>query len=86
MRAFAHTDIRKLNIAYTTWRLMATMTDRRKIRKLFRANRGSIVAIARELGVTSTSVSLWLSGRMKSARIAGACERFALALQNREGE
>lgn len=54
----------------------STLT-RVQIRRIFRANFGAASQIARELGVTATTISLWLSGRVKSARIEAAMRQRA---------
>ena len=40
--------------------------------------RGSKMVIARELGLSSTSVSRWLAGTSKSRRVEAACRAAAL--------
>lgn len=55
-----------------------------EIREILRRHEGSIGAVARELGITISSVSMWLYGRSKSSRVAAAAERRALALLEEE--
>lgn len=57
---------------------------RTEIRKVFRRHKGAVARLAEQLGVTHSAVSIWLSGRSKSARIAAAAERRALELLDAE--
>lgn len=63
---------------------MMTQTNptRAEIRKLFRANPGSVVAVARSLGITHVTVSLWLKGKTTSARVEEAARKKALELMD----
>jgi len=61
-----------------------TSFSRPQIRDLFRKHPGTVTELARELGITHPSVSLWLKGRGVSARIAEAAQRKALELSNKE--
>lgn len=56
---------------------------RAEIRKLFRANPGSVVDVARRLGITHVTVSLWLRGKTTSARVEQAAREKALELIER---
>ncbi len=55
-----------------------------QVRDVLRRHKGSVVAIARHLNITHVTVSLWLAGKVTSARVATAAE--ALALQLLDGE
>jgi predicted transcriptional regulator len=57
---------------------------RTEIRAVFNRNPGSKTKLAKSLGVSLTAVTLWLGGKMTSARIAAAA--LALALELVAGE
>lgn len=57
--------------------------SRKDLRKVFTRNRGEIVRLARELDVNACSVSLWLRGKFKSARLEAAIRARAAELINR---
>jgi len=57
---------------------------RTEIRAILGRHRGSKGEIARQFGVRAQSVSTWLGGRTKSARIARAAEKKALELLEQE--
>lgn len=59
---------------------------RTEIRTVLRRHKGSVVQIARDLGVSHASVSMFLAGRSKSARIAVAAEKLANELLTNERE
>ncbi len=49
-----------------------TIMIRKEIRKIFADNRGAAAQLARDLNLTQATISLWLSGKVKSQRIANA--------------
>lgn len=53
---------------------------RTEIRAVLSRNKGSKTMLAKSLGVSLTAVTLWLAGKMTSARIAAAAERLAMDL------
>lgn len=57
---------------------------RTDIRKVLQRHTGSISQVARDLGISHVSVSLWLKGRSTSARIADAANSKALQLLDKE--
>lgn len=50
---------------------------RTEVREILKRHPGSISTIADELGVTTTTVSMWLRGKTTSARIETACHKRA---------
>jgi DNA-binding transcriptional regulator YdaS (Cro superfamily) len=59
--------------------------SREKIRSILGRQFGSKTALARRLGVTPNAISVWLSGRTVSARIAAAAELAAKEILERDG-
>jgi len=59
---------------------------RQEIRRIFRRHRGAAAALARRLGITATSVSLWLHGRRQSARLDREIRATAGVLAEREAK
>ena len=59
---------------------------RQEIRRIFRRHRGAAAALARRLGITATSVSLWLHGRRQSARLDREIRAAAEVLTEREAK
>lgn len=57
---------------------------RPQVREILKRHRGSISQIADELGITTTSVSMWLRGRGVSRRIEAASQVKALQLLKSE--
>jgi predicted transcriptional regulator len=57
---------------------------RKEIHTILHRHKGSIAAVARDLGVTITSVSMCLRGRGTSARIEEALRKKALELLEQE--
>lgn len=55
--------------------------SRAKIARILRKNRGAIRDLAKDLEVSHAAVSLWLSGKTKSDRIAAAAELRARVLE-----
>jgi len=63
-----------------------TELTRPEITKLFRRNRGAAAAVARELGVSAVTVSLWLRRKRNSARLDREIRAFAQGLVEREAQ
>lgn len=59
---------------------------RSEIRKLFRRHRGAAAEISRTLGVTPVTISLWLRGKRKSARLDTKIAEYARRLLAREAQ
>jgi predicted transcriptional regulator len=57
---------------------------RTEIRTVLGRHRGSKSRIATELGVSQAAISVWLSGRSKSKRIADAAGKLAVELLTAE--
>lgn len=57
-----------------------------EIRTVLNRNKGSKQRLASELGISASAVSIWLSGRSKSARVAAAAEKLASELLSNERE
>jgi hypothetical protein len=57
---------------------------RPEIRRILKRHDGAMASIARDLGITSASVSICLRGRMNSKRIMDACTAKALSLLEQE--
>ncbi|MFH1572730.1 MAG: hypothetical protein ABIG68_02040 [Acidobacteriota bacterium] len=66
--------------------MLPSYLPRAEIRRIFRQHRGSAAALARRLGVTATSVSLWLHGRRQSARLEREIRAAAEVLAEREAK
>jgi transcriptional regulator with XRE-family HTH domain len=65
--------------------MMTTATLRRtEVRTILKRNRGSIKAIADDLGITITTVGDWMRGKTTSARVAAAAQAKALELLEAE--
>lgn len=64
--------------------IASTRLRRVQIREVLHRHAGSIQSLAAELGITRNAISMWLSGRTKSKRVAEAAERRALALLDEE--
>jgi predicted transcriptional regulator len=47
-------------------------------------HKGSKSRLAGELGISQSAISVWLAGRMKSARVAAAAEKLAVELMSAE--
>ena len=59
--------------------------SRKEIRQIFQRHRGAALALSKELGVSHTTMSLWLRGKTVSARIAEAAQTRAHELLELEG-
>lgn len=61
-----------------------TTLRRVQIRDILRRHRGSIVAVAGEIGRSHVSVTRWLDGKITSANVEAACRAKALELLAQE--
>jgi len=66
--------------------MLPSQFSRAEIRRIFRRNRGAAASVARRLGVTATSISLWLHGRRQSARLDREIRAAAGELAEQEAE
>ena len=58
--------------------------ERREIRAVFRRHRGTAYRLAAEIGLSRTTVSQWLRGRITSRKVADAAQTRALELLRAE--
>lgn len=61
----------------------ATLT-RKQIKDIFQRHRGTAAALARELDISPVTVTLWLRGKVVSARIAEAAQIRAAELLRKD--
>lgn len=69
---------------YTESERAAEERQRGQIREVMLRHRGSMTEVARSLGIDPINISQYLKGIGRSARVADACKRKAIALLMKE--
>lgn len=60
--------------------------ERNRLRRTLKSSRGSIVALAKQLGVTQGALSNWLAGRSDSSRIQAAVQFRCAEIEAEQAE